>query len=58
MAPWQIDKARRELSGWNEAGLAAAVVALAEADAAVKGGGRDPVYAVERLVHTVAGRRG
>jgi DNA polymerase-3 subunit delta len=57
MAPWQIDKARRELSGWDEPGLAAAVVALAEADAAVKGGGRDPVYAVERLVLTVAGRR-
>jgi len=56
MAPWQIDKARRELSGWNESGLAAAVVALAEADAAVKGGGRDPVYAVERLVLTVARR--
>ena len=54
MAPWQIDRARRELSGWNETGLAAAVVALAEADAAVKGGGRDPVYAVERLVLTVA----
>jgi DNA polymerase-3 subunit delta len=57
MAPWQIDKARRELAGWDETGLAAAVVALAEADAAVKGGGRDPVYAVERLVLTVAGRR-
>lgn len=55
MAPWQIDRARRELSGWDEAGLATAVVALAEADAAVKGGGRDPVYAVERLILTVAG---
>jgi DNA polymerase-3 subunit delta len=58
MAPWQIDRARRELSGWDEPGLAAAVGALAEADAAVKGGGRDPVYAVERLVLTVARRRG
>jgi DNA polymerase-3 subunit delta len=57
MAPWQIDRARRELSGWNEPGLAVAVMALAEADAAVKGGGRDPVYAVERLVLTVATRR-
>lgn len=57
MAPWQVDRARRELSGWNEDGLAAAVVALAEADAAVKGGGRDPVYAVERLVLQVARRR-
>jgi DNA polymerase-3 subunit delta len=57
MAPWQIDRARRELNGWSESGLATAVVALAEADAAVKGGGRDPVYAVERLVLTVAGGR-
>jgi DNA polymerase-3 subunit delta len=57
MAPWQIDRARRELTGWNESGLAIAVMALAEADAAVKGGGRDPVYAVERLVLTVAGSR-
>ncbi|GAB6903586.1 DNA polymerase III subunit delta [Kineosporia succinea] len=57
MAPWQIDRARRELNGWNEDGLARAVMALAEADAAVKGGGRDPVYAVERLVLTVAQSR-
>ena len=57
MAPWQIDKARRELNGWDEGGLAKAVMALAEADAAVKGGGRDPVYAVERLVLTVAQSR-
>ncbi|MBT0770821.1 DNA polymerase III subunit delta [Kineosporia sp. J2-2] len=57
MAPWQIDRARRELNGWDESGLATAVMALAEADAAVKGGGRDPVYAVERLVLTVARSR-
>jgi len=57
MAPWQIDRARRDLAGWDESGLARAVVALAEADAAVKGGGRDPVYAVERLVLAVAGGR-
>lgn len=58
MAPWQVDRARRELSGWRDSGLAAAVLALAEADSAVKGGGRDPVYAVERLVLTIAGARG
>lgn len=56
MAPWQIDRARRELTSWDEEGLAVAVVALAEADTAVKGGGRDPVYAVERLVLQVAHR--
>jgi DNA polymerase-3 subunit delta len=58
MAPWQVDRARRDLSGWREAGLAAAVLVLAEADAAVKGGGRDPVYAVERAVLTIAAARG
>lgn len=57
MAPWQVDRARRELNGWTPAGLAAAIVAVAEADAMVKGGGRDPVYAVERAVVTVASCR-
>jgi DNA polymerase-3 subunit delta len=58
LAPWQVDRARRELSGWTERGLAEAVVAIAEADTAVKGGGRDPVYAVERAVLTIARSRG
>ncbi len=57
MAPWQVDRARRDLSGWSESGMARAILALAEADTAVKGGGRDPVYAVERAVLTVAGAR-
>jgi len=57
MAPWQVDKARRQLSGWEPDGLARSIIAVAEADAAVKGGGRDPVYAVERAVVTVAGAR-
>lgn len=57
LAPWQVDRARRELSGWSEAGLATAVIALAEADTAVKGGGRDPVYAVERAVLIIANAR-
>ena len=58
MAPWQVDRARRELSGWREGGLAEAILAVAEADAAVKGGGRDPVFAVERAVLRIAGARG
>ena len=57
MAPWQVDRARRELSGWDDDGLATAVLALAEADTAVKGGGRDPVYAVERMVLQIARRQ-
>jgi DNA polymerase-3 subunit delta len=58
MAPWQVDKARRQLSGWEPDGLARSIMAVADADAAVKGGGRDPEYAVERAVVTVAGSRG
>lgn len=56
LAPWQVDRARRDLQGWSDEGLGVVVRGLAEADAQVKGGGRDPVYALERLVATVSGR--
>jgi len=54
MAPWQVDRARRELSSWTPEGLAAAISAVAQADAEVKGAGRDPAFAVERAVLTTA----
>ena len=54
MAPWQVDRARREVRRWNEVALGQSLIAAAEADAAVKGGGRDPVYAVEWFVSEVA----
>ena len=50
MAPWQVDKARRAVGHWSADGLAIAVQAIAAADHEVKGGGRDPVYAVERAI--------
>ena len=53
---WQIDRARKDLAGWTEAGLANAVMALAATDAAVKGAERDPIYALERLVLLLAQR--
>lgn len=53
MAPWQVDRARREVRRWNEVALGQSLIASAEADEAVKGGGRDPVYAVETLVSEV-----
>ncbi|GGL26455.1 DNA polymerase III subunit delta [Phycicoccus endophyticus] len=56
MAPWQVDRARRTLAGWTAEGLATCLQAAAAADAEVKGGGRDPVYAVERLVLTITGQ--
>ena len=57
MAPWQVDKARRGLSGWGPEGLAEAIQAVANADFEVKGGGRDQVYAVERAVLTITRAR-
>jgi DNA polymerase-3 subunit delta len=57
LAPWQIDRARRELSGWTPEGLAAAITAVADADAEVKGESREPQFAVERAVLRVAGAR-
>lgn len=54
LAPWQVDRARRDLQGWTDASLGRAIEALAETDAQVKGGGRDPVYALERLVELIA----
>jgi len=56
MAPWQIDRARRDVQGWSDAGLATAIETIAATDAAVKGQGRDPVYALERMVLVVAER--
>lgn len=50
LAPWQVDRARKELQHWTPEGLAKAITAVADADAEVKGGGRDPLFAVERAV--------
>jgi DNA polymerase III subunit delta len=57
LAPWQVDKARRGLSGWGPEGLGRAIQAVALADFEVKGGGRDPVYAVERAILTITAER-
>jgi len=50
MAPWQIDKARRQLNRWNPSQIADAVTAIAQADAEVKGAASDPIYALEKAV--------
>lgn len=56
MAPWQIDRARRDLQGWETPGLGRAIMMTAETDERVKGGARDPEFAVERLVAFIAAR--
>ncbi len=57
MAPWQVDKARRALGGWHPDALGRSIQAVAAADFEVKGGGRDPVYAVERAILTITRER-
>jgi DNA polymerase-3 subunit delta len=57
LAPWQVDRAKRDLQGWSDAGLGRSIELLAETDAQVKGGGRDPVFALERMVGVIS-RRG
>lgn len=57
MAPWQVDKARRQIAGWNGAGITRAINAIARADSHVKGGGSDPAYACEEALMAIAAAR-
>jgi DNA polymerase-3 subunit delta len=57
MAPWQVDRARRDLQGWTDEGLGRTIEVLADTDSQIKGGGRDPVFALERMIGVIA-RRG
>lgn len=58
LPPWQIEKAKRQLSGWSEGALSRAVIALAALDADIKGVAADPKYALERALMTVTSARG
>jgi DNA polymerase III subunit delta len=59
MPPWKVDKARRQARGWRPEGLSAALQAVAQADADVKGAGDSKSYAVERaLLAVVTARQG
>ncbi|HEU0103221.1 MAG TPA: DNA polymerase III subunit delta [Mycobacteriales bacterium] len=57
MPPWKVDKTRKQVRGWRPEGLSAALVAVAEADAAVKGAAVDQDYAVERALLAVTTAR-
>jgi DNA polymerase-3 subunit delta len=50
LAPWQLDKARKELSSFTEQGLIDLVDLAAQTDADVKGAAREPDYSVEKLI--------
>lgn len=53
---WQVRIARENLRGWDESGLGHSIVTVADTDALVKGGGRDPHYAIEKMVRVVSQR--
>lgn len=53
MPPWKIDRVRQQMRGWSGDGVSTALRAVAEADAAVKGGGADPAYALEKAVVSI-----
>jgi DNA polymerase-3 subunit delta len=55
MPAWKIRRAQGWLKRWRPEALAAAVSAVAAADAGIKGEGADAAYAAERAVITVAG---
>lgn len=50
IADWQVRQARDLARGWSGATLGEAITAVAAADVEVKGGSRDPEFAVERAV--------
>ncbi|EAR25435.1 DNA polymerase III, delta subunit [marine actinobacterium PHSC20C1] len=56
MAPWQAERAMKDVKGWSDEGLGAAIETIADTDAQVKGLGRDPVFALERMIAVVAAR--
>ncbi len=54
LAPWQIDKARRQLAKWSPSLIAYSTRELSRADVAIKGAEADPIYALERTVMAIA----
>ena len=56
MAPWQVERALREARGWREEDLARCIDLAAETELRLKGGSRDPEYALERYLMFVAAR--
>ncbi|MDO5672280.1 MAG: DNA polymerase III subunit delta [Actinomycetaceae bacterium] len=57
MPPWLVRKLSGEARQWSDDGLAHAIIWTAEADHMVKGGSRDPGYALEKMIHEIAAGR-
>ncbi len=58
MPGWKVDRVRQQIRGWTPDGIAAALRAVAEADADIKGRGADPAYALERTLIAIVAARG
>lgn len=58
MPPWKVDRTLRAARGWSDDGLGAAVRAVADADAGVKGAADDPAFTVQQAVLGVLAARG
>jgi len=56
--PWKLKTLKQQARGWTAGGLAAAIKAVAQADADVKGASGDAGYALERMVITVSRAHG
>ncbi len=57
MPPWKVERAQRQARGWTADGLVAAMKAVAQANADVKGGSDSAAYALERAVLAVVRAR-
>lgn len=55
--PFQVKKARGQMGGWTGDGVASAIAVVAHADEQIKGGGTDPVYALERAIVAIGAAR-
>lgn len=54
LAPWQVERALRDARRWREADLARCVELAAETEFQLKGGSRDPDYALESFVTAIS----
>lgn len=57
MPDWMLRNLSREARGWNDRALARAINAVAQADHEVKGAGRDPQWAVQRMITEICRAR-
>lgn len=55
--PWKLRSIRDQSRGWSDGGIAHAIIAIAGADADIKGAASDAAYTLERLVLTVTDLR-